>query len=220
MRLHFLPLLVTLIAARSAGAQLAAQPTRAFPLAVSPWVGINSFGHRWTVNSLEKASLGGSVGVGARLDAPLTRRIGVLLNTELAPRSAQVTRGEATQQSFAHTVAYRADLALGWRFKPSAPVFFAFGGGVVGSSKGPYPGFNKSSMAPEASATIGYDRGQGTVGASRWGFRFAFANYFVFPNPPGANDFVLPESAPSVKARSVAHDWTVQLGARYAIGTR
>ena len=221
MRLHHLSLtlLFALGVVRTARAQLAALPTRAFPLAVTPWIGLNSFGARWSVGG-ENASLGSSFGVGARLDAPLTRRLGVVFGAELAPKSAQATETPETRATFASLVAYRADVGLGWRFKPGAPIFFAFGGGIVGSSKGPSPGFNKGYYSPEGMVTIGYDRGQGSVGKSRWGFRFAIANYFVIPKAPSASDYFDPASVPSVKAKSVAHDWTVQLGARYTLGTR
>jgi hypothetical protein len=214
-----LPLRLAALVAAGA-APVAAQPLltsqRAFEPAVSPWIGLGGFGHRYT-NSVVEAGFYSSVSMGLGADLPVTRRIGLLLNTEFAPRSAQRTKSDAATTQYERVTQLRADLSLGWRFKPRAPIYFFAGGGIHHSSKAAYPGFDGATTHPEATFGLGFDKARKS--GSPWNFRMVFANHLVFPKAPDAGSFSGGTVAPQLDVHSTAYDWTVQLGARRSFGS-
>lgn len=183
---------------------------RAFEWAVTPWIGASGFGTRYTTpgfGTRYSSSLAG----GLRGDLPLTRRLGILANVEVAPFARQKTSDESGSAVLtARTYLWRGDVGIGWRFKPVAPVFFYAGGGVVGASRPSYPGFIGSVLDPQAAVGVGLDR----PSTGRVNFRAAYTAYFVFPRDLTATDWAGSAPAPHPSAKSGAYDWALQFGLR------
>lgn len=187
---------------------------RAFEPSLSITFGPSSYGTRLLrAGGDSKYKPASSFVVSAWYDRPLTRRTGLLVGAGLAPVSGQhedqpppepfsVTRGSLMIAT--------ADVGLAGRLKPSAPVFFMVGGGVLASTKG-ITGIKeiqpeKKLLEPHADFTIGVDGKR----RSRWGWRILYVNRWAFPRDIGV---------PDIKATSSAHDWTFQVGARRLFGT-
>jgi hypothetical protein len=182
---------------------------RAFEPALTPWLGAMLFGNRLEQAGTE-ARYRSSVAVGVRVEYPLTRRLGVMVNAGLAPFSNQQTEtGESDRALYADAVVYRADAGVSWRFKPAAPVFFYVGGGVVGANRYAIQTLDGAVTDPQGALGVGYD---GTR-RGRWNFRAVYVGYFVFPTSVTARA----TSGPQVVAKGLAYDWTIQLGGRYSI---
>lgn len=176
-------------------------PALAFPRSAGPAIGIASFGTRST-SSGASFSYKGSVLVGGKFDMPLTRRTGLLLSLGLAPLSQQRGASNVSTLLSEKLMVGIADAAVGFRFKPSAPVFFAGGGGVTYATRPPVPESTGSVMEPHVLLAVGYDAKSGDT----WNVRSAFSNRFIMV---AADD-----SAPTVD-KSIGYDWTFELIFRY-----
>ena len=208
MRPFFLLVLVCAVSVPAAGQIQRAAP--AFEVAVSPWFGITSFGQRQTSGALE-ASYRGSITVGIRGDMPLTQRLGLLANVAISPTSKQRVENPVSTELREGVTSVRADLALGWRFIPRAPVFFFAGGGVLRSSLPAFPDFDQSVTEPRGLLGVGYDR----PATGRWNFRVTATGFITKPAETDASAWTAGTSVPEVEAESTAFDWAVELGARY-----
>ncbi|MDQ6887607.1 MAG: outer membrane beta-barrel protein [Gemmatimonadota bacterium] len=208
LRLSVATLLV-LVGTSSASAQLL-ESHRAFEPSASLWIGPTVFGPRVSVGG-QDYSYSSSVSLGARAERSVTRRVGLLGDVSISPLSKISQRSSISRSDSSTAVVYRANAALGWRFKPSAPVFFFAGGGMVGANRraGPTGG---SSTDPEVTYGLGYDGGT----QNRWSFRAVYQGYVVFPSAPPATA----DGSARAVARSTTHDFSIQLGARYSFSRR
>ncbi|MGI8497354.1 MAG: hypothetical protein ACR2OG_07220 [Gemmatimonadaceae bacterium] len=206
-----IPALLALASAAPLSGQLL-ESRRAFEPAVSLWIGPTIFGPRVSVGG-QDYSYSSSVSLGMRAERSITRRAGIMGDVSVAPLSKISQRSAISRSDSSRALVFRADAALGWRFKPRAPVFFFAGGGIVGASRraGPAGG---SATDPEVTYGLGYDGSSG--GAGGWNFRAGYQGHVVFPGKPPA---AAAESAQPV-ARSSTHDFSIQLGARYTFSRR
>ena len=186
--------------AQFSGARVSFEP------ALTTWLGPMLFGHRLKQGGSE-AGYRSSIALGARGEYPLSRRTGLMVNVALAPFSRQQTETAETDRAiWGKAVVYRADAGVSFRFKPTAPVFFYAGGGVVGATKYAWPveaDISGTPIDPQAAFAVGYDGAR----RGRWNFRATYAGFVVFPTASGSQ----------VEAKATAYDWSVQLGARYAL---
>jgi len=187
---------------------------RAFEPAITPWLGLASYGVRLSSGG-GKASYSGSVTAGARAEMPLTRRVGLMASASISPLAEQKFESVITSQFVNRAPVYRADVGFGWRFKPRAPVFFYGGGGIVGATKTAYPDYDESALDPNVAFAIGFDRAR----TGRLSFRAVYASYLVFPSAPSPSS-ATGNTALDVQAKSAVYDWTLELGGRYALGGR
>jgi hypothetical protein len=202
-----LPIVIVALAAAPLGAPLGAQldrPRVAFEPALTPWIGVRNFGTRVVDPIVGSYKLKGSLALGLRGDRPLTRRTGLLVDLSVAPLSGQegAIRGGSTTFD-ADIIVLAADIGIGGRLKPAAPVFFYVGGGVLRASKYAIPRTPGAPVEPQGSFAVGYDGAQ----HGRWNFRAVYGGHFVRPADPGTAD---------ASGKSLAYDWDLQLGARYA----
>lgn len=197
------------VAAALIGAPLAAQtraPVLAFPRSAGPAIGIASFSARST-SSGASFSYKGSVLVSAKLDMPMTRRTGLLLSAGIAPLSQQRGQGASSTVLSQKLMVGILDAAAGFRFKPSAPVFFAGGGGLTFATRPPVPEATGSVMEPHVLFAVGYDAGSGDA----WNIRTVLNNRFVIVGDDG-----MPETVDE----SLAYDWSFDLVFRYRFPRR
>lgn len=182
-------------------------PRSAFVPAISPSVGPMIFGHR-LAQATNEAGYRSSIALAVRAEHPLSRRTGLMAHASVAPFSAQVTESDGANRAiWSKAIVYRVDAGLSWRFKPAAPVFFYGGGGLVGATRYGWPNAEQLSgsvLEPQAALAVGYDAGS----RGRWNFRATYAGYFVFPSTVEGS---------GVEAKTLAYDWSLQLGARYAL---
>ena len=178
------------------------QLVQAFPQSAGASLGVSSFGLRSSSDAGAKFSYKGSVVLGGRVDQPLTRRTGLLVGLGLAPLSQQRARGGQSVVLSEKLMIAIADAAIGFRFKPAAPVFFSAGGGVTFSTKPPANGASGTVTEPHALIAIGYD----THSETRWNVRTVFTNRLVFVGDDG--DL-------TTTSESSAYDWTFEIGGRY-----
>lgn len=208
MRLLLVPALFGIFSVPSAAQIQRAAP--AFEAAISPWFGITSFGTRQTLASTE-ASYRSSVTVGLRGEVPLMQRVGLLGNVAISPLAKQRLENPVTTELRDRVTILRADLALGWRFIPRAPVFFFAGGGVMRASRPAFPDFDESVVEPRALFGLGYDK----PAAGRWNFRVTATGFLAQPADTDPGAWSAGGAVPPVESESSAFDWAVELGARY-----
>ena len=180
---------------------------QAFPEATGVSLGVSSFGLRSRSAAGAQFSYKGSVVVAGHYDHPLTRRTGVLIGLGLAPLSQQRAKGGQSVVLSDKLMLALADAAIGFRFKPVAPIFFSFGGGMTYSTKPPANSASGSVAEPHALFAIGYD----TKSDTKWTVRTVFTNRLVFVGDDGD---------PTTTAESSAYDWTFQIGGQYRLGGR
>ena len=147
-----------------------------------------------------------SAGLSVWTELPLTRRTGLLATANLTPFSKQRVENSADNVAvFGRVVTYGADVGIGARLKPSAPVFFFFGGGMVAASDYADPADDGGVFEPQGTFAVGYDaRRRGP-----WNIRAVYMGHVV--RPAEGN---LPDTSPA----STAYDWSFQLGGRYTFG--
>jgi hypothetical protein len=208
MRLLLL-LAVLALSAQVAPAQIA-RTAPAFVPALSPWIGVTSFGARQAFASRD-ASYRGSLTVGVRGDLPLTRRLGLLGNVSLSPLAKQRTEDPFGTQLHEGVTIVRADAALGWRFIPRAPVFFFGGGGILAATKPAFPQFDESVVEPRGLFGLGYDR----ASAGRLNFRVVATGFITAPADPDPGSYVGSGEVPVLVIKSTTFDWALEVGARY-----
>lgn len=208
MRPFLLLVFLGAVSARAAGQIQRAAP--AFEAAISPWFGITSFGQRQTSGSLE-ASYRGSLSLGLRGEMPLTQRLGLLANVAVSPIAKQRVENPVSTELREGVTVLRADLALGWRFVPRAPVFFYAGGGVMRASLPAFPDFDHTVTEPRGLFGLGYDR----PAAGRWNFRVTATGFVTQPADVDPSAWTAGTSPPDVTSESMAFDWSVEFGARY-----
>jgi hypothetical protein len=184
----------------------------AFPAAVSPWIGVMGYGTRQSAGGFD-ASYRGSITVGLRAEVPLTQRVGVLGNASISPFAKQRLEGPASTELRGDVSIARADLALGWRFIPRAPVFFYGGGGLIRASRPAWPDFDESVIEPRALVGLGYDK----PAAGRWNFRVTGTAFFAKPADVDPLAWSGSGPVPPVRAKATAFDWAIELGARYRL---
>lgn len=196
-----------------------AAPT-AFPLAVTASAGIGFGGVRATAfDSIGCASpdqcysygAGSGWNVGVELQAPLGRSFGVEVAAQVAQPSQRVCL-RSQCQSPQNLWAFRGTAMLLWRFKPRAPVFFGFGGGLTHFDPAPVVGQNVTaegqagSMEFGGSTVIGYD----FRFTERIGGRVAWRSYLLVPSSEG-----LPGSA---EVKGLSWDNALTFGVRFQRG--
>jgi len=208
MRPILLLVLLGAVSAPAAGQIQRAAP--AFEAAISPWFGITSFGQRQTSGNLE-AGYRGSLSLGLRGELPLTQRIGVLASVAVAPIAKQRVENPVSTELRERVTVLRADLALGWRFIPRAPVFFFAGGGVMRASLPAFPDFDHSVTEPRGLFGLGYDR----PAAGRLNFRVTATGFLTQAADVDPNFWTASTPPPDVASESTVFDWTVELGVRY-----
>ena len=178
---------------------------RAFEPALSLTLSANQFGTRLEGPSAEYRYKN-SAGLGVWGELPITRRTGLLATANVAPLSKQRAEGANDNVAvYGSVLAYGADAGIGARLKPSAPVFFFLGGGVVAASKIADPNDDGSVFEPRGTVAVGYDaRRRGP-----WNLRALYAGHLVVPGEG---------NLPDTSAASTAYDWSVQVGGRYTFG--
>jgi hypothetical protein len=192
------------LAAALLATPLAAQsrpPVLAFPRSLGPAIGVASFNPRST-SSGASFSYKGSVVVSGKFDMPLTRRTGLLLSAGIAPLSQQRGQSSSSTVLSDKLMVGVLDAGIGFRFKPSAPVFFAGGGGLTYSTRPPVPESTGSVMEPHVLLAIGYDAGS----SDSWNIRTVLNNRFVIVGDDG-----MPETVDE----SMAYDWSFDVVFRY-----
>ena len=200
----------TLLAMLATAGSLSAQttpPLRAFPTAVSAALGLASFDPRVTENEVASYAYKGSLLVSLRYDQPITRRTGLLLSLATAPLSQQRGESDVSTVLTDAVVIGIADVAAGFRFKPTAPVFFSAGGGMTYATRRAYPDASGAATEPHALFAIGYD----AKSSNSWNVRTVFSNRFIIPSE---------DDQPETERKSFAHDWTLEIGGRYVFGKR
>jgi hypothetical protein len=202
-------LLALLFCAASASAQIP-RTAPAFVPALSPWIGVTSFGSRQEFGSTD-ASYRGSLTVGVRGDLPLTRRLGLLGNVSVSPMAKQRTEDPFGTQLHEQVTVVRADAALGFRLIPRAPVFFFGGGGILAATRPAFPDFDDSVIEPRALFGVGYDR----PSTGRWNFRIVATGFITMPADVEPLSWVGAGGVPDVRTKSTAFDWALELGGRY-----
>lgn len=212
MRPFLLLVLVGAVSAPAAGQIQRAAP--AFQAAVSPWFGITSFATRHSSYELQ-AKYRASLTFGVRGELPLTRRVGVLGSLAVSPLSKQRVENPVTKSLHDGVIIIRADVALGWRFVPRAPVFFFGGGGIMRASLPAYPGFDQSVTEPRGVFGLGYDH----PSSGRWRFRVTAAAYGSRPEDPDPAAWAEPGPIHAVETKSMVFDWGLEIGGRYRIGS-
>ena len=195
-----------LLGASAASAQ-STPPLQAFPEAVGASIGVSSFGLRSRNSAGAQFSYKGSVVVAGHYQHSLTRRTGLLIAAGLAPLSQQRAKGGQSVVLSDKLMLAIADAAVGFRFKPVAPVFFSAGGGMTYSTKAPTNGVSGSVAEPHALLAIGFD----TKSDSKWNVRSVFTNRLVFVGDDGDVN---------TTSESSAYDWTFEIGGRYRLGGR
>ncbi|HSJ65921.1 MAG TPA: hypothetical protein VK922_18710 [Gemmatimonadaceae bacterium] len=206
------PLLLLTVLALSAPVAPAqiARTAPAFVPALSPWIGVTSFGNRQSFASRE-ASYRGSLTIGVRGDLPLTRRLGLLGTVSLSPLAKQRTEDPFGTQLHDDVTIVRADAALGWRFIPRAPVFFFGGGGILAATNPAFPQFDESVVEPRGLFGLGYDR----ASTGRLNFRVVATGFITAPADPDPGSYVGAGEVPVLVTKSTTFDWALELGARY-----
>jgi hypothetical protein len=197
--------LLALSLARPAAAQFPERTRRAFERSITGAAGITSFGNRVT-GPLGTYRYKASLSLTAEGEVPVTRRSGVLALVTIAPLSKQKldVTGGSTLLGRSLTV-FSGDAALGWRLKPSAPVFIALGGGVTSSATTLASTGGRGVTEPHGTIVLGYDgRRDG-----RANFRVMFVQHLVVPKSPDESTYT---------AKSMALDWSIALGARIRFG--
>jgi len=189
-----------------ASAQSAA-PLLAFPGSAGATIGVSTFGIRSKNAGGGQFSYKGSLVVGGRFDHPLSRRTGLLVGLGLAPLSQQRGKGGGSVVLSDKLMVAIADAAIGFRFKPIAPVFFSGGGGITYATRPAANTATGSVSEPHVLLGIGYDAPSST----RWNVRTVFTNRFVM---------VGDDSDLNTTSESMAYDWTLEIGGRYRFGGR
>ncbi len=201
---------VVAVALLSTAITLSAQsapPLRAFPRSTGFSFGLASFSKRSESDFGGRFSYKGSLIVGGRFDQPLSRRTGLLIALGVAPLSQQRGQGEGSTVLSDKLMVAIADAAIGWRFKPIAPVFFSAGGGLTYATKPSAAVATGSVAEPHALFAIGYD----SPSKSRWNIRTVLSNRLVF---------VGADSDSTTNEEAVAYDWTLEIGGRYRLPQR
>lgn len=198
-------LLVMLTTASSLAAQ-SSVPVRAFPRSAGASFGVASFDTR-SQSLGAKFTYKSSLTVGGRLDQPLSRRTGLLLNAAVAPLTQQKGEGTGSTVLSNKLIIGVVDAGIGFRFKPSAPVFFLAGGGLTYATRPPVPESTGSVAEPHGVIAIGYD----ARSTDAWSIRTVFTSRIVIP---GDDNDALSE------ASSFATDWGIEVGGRYTFGKR
>ena len=210
-------LLVVLAPCRLAGQDTPARPERyrpttAFPAAVGLLLASGSYGARaekpFTTGGPATYNLSGGLAIGAKLQAPITRRLGVLAAGSITRRNRQGERGGDPFSATEDKVTFnRFEAGIGFRFRPHAPVFFA--GSFVYNLVSPGPvEFQDANVAELGGGFgIGYDFGR-TARTPVFG-RIEVWNYWVKPSATGLD--------PGYEAKSLTHDLSIGLSVNYRI---
>ena len=201
-----LPALAAVVLGAHAAEAQAERARRAFEPSVSLTFSPKLFGTRLEGPGGDEFSYKSSVGLSLWGELPVTRRTGLLAAVTASPFSKQRVDGGAGNVVVDQTVVLvSADVGVGARFKPAAPVFFFLGGGVVSASRYAAPQADGGSVEPQGTVAVGYDaRRRGP-----WNFRALYTGHVVKPADP---------EAPDISPSSTAFDWTIQLGGRYTFG--
>ena len=197
-------LLASALAALPAAAQTP-RAIRAFEPAVTPWVGMRSFGDRARAVDRSTTKYGGSYAIGAMFEVPLSRRTAFTADLHVAPSAGQRLNAPTGVVSYDDALATSLTAGLAARFRPQAPVFFFAGGGILSVSKKSVADAEGSVIEPVGDFGFGYDGAR--VGA--WNIRGVFRGYVVKPADP---------DSPGFEATGGAFDWAVGIGARRSFG--
>lgn len=192
-------------------------PRRAFVPAVTPWLGVAGFGQRLTVPSA-RFRYGTSAMIGVTGDMPLSRRTALLGTVGVAPSRQRGEFVGDARTSGDVVQLFEAELGLAARLRPSVPVFFYAGGGVLRASRYAAPGVTGSAVEPRGTLAVGYDTQQ----SGRLSIRALAGAHFARPGAPAADSARLgnPPSSFPLTVKSGAVDWSVRVGVRYALRAR
>jgi hypothetical protein len=207
MKYSPLAVIAALTLASTVTSAQSALPLLAFSRSAGFNLGLSTFGVRSTNSAGGKFSYKGSVVIGGRFDQPLSRRTGLLIGLGLAPLSQQRGKGGGTVVLSEKLMVAIADAAIGFRFKPIAPIFFSGGGGITYATLPPANPASGSVSEPHILFAVGYDAPSST----RWNVRTVFTNRFVM---------VGDDNELSTTSESMAYDWTLEIGGRYRFGGR
>jgi hypothetical protein len=197
---------VAAVAAPVAAAQEARlQP--AFPRALTPWIGLRSYGDRLTEASGAEFYYSSSLTIGVHGERPLSRRVGLYADLGVSPLTKQAAKLGDVEEVTERVLVGAVDVGLAGRLKPAVPVYFFAGGGVVLGAKSPVRGSDGSSVEPQLSLGAGYD----AAAFGAWNVRTELALHLVKPSNPDEN---------VLDAKSVARDWSFRIGLRYAPSRR
>lgn len=210
-------LLVVLAPCRLAGQDIPApperyRPTTAFPVAVGVMLASGRYGDRaqraFPQGGPETYRMSGGLAAGVKLQAPLTRRLGVLATGSVTRRSRRSEQGGYPFTSADRVTLARIETGIAFRFRPHAPVFFA--GSFVYDLIRPGPVKLQDVNVAEMGGGfgIGYDFGR-SARMPVFG-RIELWNYWVKPSATGL--------APDYEAKSLTHDLAIALSANYRIG--
>ena len=196
------------LAATPAGAQVTPRFARAFEPSLTPWIGLRHFGDQayFSVASggqsfSTDAGYSPSMALGVMYDAPLTRRVGFIGDVHVAPLGRQESRTDSTAVQGERVFSGGVTAALGFRFRPQAPVFFFGGATAEVSSRKAILQSTGSAIAPGATAGVGLDLAR----LSHVGARIVYQAYWLKPGDPNSGSW---------RAQSHTFDWTLGLGAR------
>jgi hypothetical protein len=186
--------------------------TTAFPVAVGAALSSGRYGDRAMQPAQPQVPeathrLASGLAIGARVQAPLTRRIGVFGGASITRRNRLVEEGDNPLSAEDKVTVIRADGGLGYRFRPNAPIFF--GASFVYQRHSPGPVEFQTNTVTEIGGGIGigYDFARST----RHDFfgRLEVWNYWVQPSATGL--------AGGYEAKSLARDLSIALSVNYRI---
>lgn len=179
-------------------------PAVAFPPAVSVMLGVSTYGARASQSDSLSYGLSGGPIVSARIQSPLTRRLGLHVAGAITNRSLRESvNGEPVQSFSDHVITLRAEGGLLFRFKPAAPIYF--GGSVVYYRHGSPPVFGQTGgTVTELGGGFGIGGDFGRKPGSSMAGRVEYWSYFVSPKASG-----LPGG---YAAESRARDWALSFG--------
>jgi hypothetical protein len=151
------------------------------PNSLSAGFGFRLFGTRLTAPGAAH-EYANSMELELRGERAISRRFGIMIAGMVAPNSAQKTNQGVTG-TFGLVRAYGGELALSFRFKPIAPIYFYAGGAFMRFSR-----FADRADAREAASEFGTALGMGMDQPVTDGFnvRFQLAWNLMHPDDPPA----------------------------------
>jgi opacity protein-like surface antigen len=188
------------------------RPTTAFPAAVGLMLSSGSYGDRAKLPRPVTGDeitykLSSGLAVGAHVQFPVTRRLGLVGSASITRRNRRAERQGDPFASRVDKVRFsRLAAGVGFRFRPHAPVFFAgtFVYNVI--SPGPVE-FQDANVAEVGGGVgVGYDF---SVSRSPVFGRIEVWNYWVKPSGTDLN--------PGYEAKSRTHDLSVALSVNYRL---